>query len=463
MKNAKRDWTDELPGLLEGYTEQEPDGLWEAVRDAAVPRRRKAAAWWYAGGGLAAAAAIAALILLVRPAAPVPPAISGTGERLAEQTRPATEAVGPEETELTAEAMLPVPGPQTANPSAPAAGRQSQTASPRQQMSQGSPHQQTLQAPSHQQTPQASPSQDETASSEPPAPETPAAEIPGAEEIPGTEEAGSTSSQAPGPEPRQSAPSTSVPLHQTRPRRTVPERTQVRVQLGVTANLLAQASTQSLSGSPALLAQASSPALPGIADAPATRSMYSGGNVWDVMMAGRNKPVTTEASHRQSARFGIGIKLGLLPRWGLETGLVGTQLQSTFRSPAGNAMVTTEHAYTYWGVPLYLHFDAFQWRSLDLYLAGGPMLEWTRSRKENQYLELNGRRMASRSAATPLRDTRVSFDLGAGLQWTFFEHNALFVQPGFSWHLPSEGAPSHFYSAHPAAFQLTLGYRLLLF
>jgi hypothetical protein len=125
--------------------------------------------------------------------------------------------------------------------------------------------------------------------------------------------------------------------------------------------------------------------------------------------------------------------------------------------------VTTEHAFTYWGVPLYLHFDAFQWRSLDLYLAGGPMLEWTRSRKENQYLELNGKRMASRSATTPLHDTRVSLNLGAGLQWTFFEHNALFVQPGFSWHLPSEGAPSNFYSAHPAAFQLTLGYRLLLF
>ena len=191
--------------------------------------------------------------------------------------------------------------------------------------------------------------------------------------------------------------------------------------------------------------------------------MSSGGDVWTLLMAGRNKLGSTEVSHRQSARFGVGLKVSLLPRWGLETGLVRSQLQSTFQTPAGNASLTTERAYTYWGVPLYLHFDALQWRSLDLYLAGGPMLEWSRSCKESQSLYLDGKQLASKSGTPAFNDRRMSLNLDAGLQWTFFDHNALFIQPGFSWHFPSDGAPDNFYSAHPAAFQLTLGYRLLLF
>ena len=447
MKNAKRDWTDELPGMLEAYTEPEPDGLWEAVRAAAVPRRRKTAAWWYAGGAFAAAAAVAALVLLTRPAAPVPPAVPSPGDRLAEQMSPVTEEAGPALAAVPSVETVPErPGSQTSRPSS----RHERTASPEASAPETPgaltpPAGPSESAPVPDSTQDSSQASGQEASQSDPSSHTPA------------------DADAPSRNPSDSRPATRVPLHNARSRRATPVREAARIQLGVTTNLLAQASTQSLSGSPALLAQASSPALPGSADAFVTRSMYSGGNVWDVMMAGRNKPVTAEVSHRQSARFGASLKLGLLPRWGLETGLVGTQLQSTFRSPAGNAVVTTEHAFTYWGVPLYLHFDAFQWRSLDLYLAAGPMLEWTRSRKENQYLDLNGKRMASRSATTPLHDTRVSLNLGAGLQWTFFEHNALFVQPGFSWHLPSEGAPSNFYSAHPAAFQLTLGYRLLLF
>ena len=94
----KRDWTDDLPGLMEGYTEQEPDGLWEAVRAATVPRRRRAAAWWYAGGGLAAAAAIAGLVFLTRPAVPAPSVSSDTGEKLAEQVEPAVEETAPDVT-----------------------------------------------------------------------------------------------------------------------------------------------------------------------------------------------------------------------------------------------------------------------------------------------------------------------------------------------------------------------------
>ena len=43
----KNDWTDRLPELLEGYTEAEPEGLWDAVQAGIEPKKRRiAAAWW---------------------------------------------------------------------------------------------------------------------------------------------------------------------------------------------------------------------------------------------------------------------------------------------------------------------------------------------------------------------------------------------------------------------------------
>ena len=58
---SKKDWTDQLPELFEGYAEAEPEGLWEAVQGAMAPKRRKAAAawWWYVAAALATAACVA--------------------------------------------------------------------------------------------------------------------------------------------------------------------------------------------------------------------------------------------------------------------------------------------------------------------------------------------------------------------------------------------------------------------
>ena len=56
---SKNNWTDQLPELFEGYTEAEPEGLWDAVQGAMAPKQKKAAAaawWWYGAAALAAAA-----------------------------------------------------------------------------------------------------------------------------------------------------------------------------------------------------------------------------------------------------------------------------------------------------------------------------------------------------------------------------------------------------------------------
>ena len=68
--NSNKDWTDKLPELFEGYTEAEPDGLWDAVRTGIEPKKKRAfGALWYAGV-LLAAAAVAAIALLLWPLSP---------------------------------------------------------------------------------------------------------------------------------------------------------------------------------------------------------------------------------------------------------------------------------------------------------------------------------------------------------------------------------------------------------
>ena len=56
-----------------------------------------------------------------------------------------------------------------------------------------------------------------------------------------------------------------------------------------------------------------------------------------------------------------------------------------------------------------------------------------------------------------------SLNIGAGMELGFGKNSAVFVQPGFSWHIPDDSALESFYTEHPASFNLSFGYRLRLF
>ena len=96
----KSKWTDRLPDLMEGYTEAEPEGLWDAVQAGMKPKaRRIAAGWWYAAGSLAAAAAVVLAVFLwpvaetSQPFSPVPGDILAGSSELppaGEQKQPET-------------------------------------------------------------------------------------------------------------------------------------------------------------------------------------------------------------------------------------------------------------------------------------------------------------------------------------------------------------------------------------
>lgn len=444
----KKDWTDDLPGLMEGYSEPEPEGLWEAVRAEVGARRRATFRGWYAAGALAAAAALA-LFVVFKPFRTPTPVPASQDDALAElsvrQTdesalpaTPAPELAAPEASALQQAAVAPVAGGSHSVAVKLAHGQAGQPEAPAETAAQTES--------SIEPTVQSKPSGEASAQPDSPVekplpPEAPAEAPESAQPVSQPQAPGQ--SVVPGPE----TPSGRKPSRPSRP-----ASSPLRVQLGVTTTgLLAQAAPQTIQG------------VNPLSVVPATRSISTGNSFSDLTMTGRNKAGVTEVRHRQSARFGAGIRVQFLPRWGVESGFVGTRLQSSSETKSGTVTRVNEREYDYWGIPLYLHYTALDRNPFSLYLAAGPMIEFARSCKETEAFFYDGKQLSSQTASSAFSDRRCSLNLGAGLQWAFFEHNALFVQPGVSLYLPRSCSPDNFYSAHPLAFQLTLGYRLILF
>lgn len=450
MKDRK-DWTEGLPPRLADYTEPEPEGLWEAVRAEVGDRRRTSPSWWYAAGALAAAAAVT-LFVVFKPFGPKEPAAVVPDRDLAEvSVREENEShapVVPEAEGSVVGAMLAQAQPSLSSEAGiQVKARPAQANVPQTEVAAGSGVQ--VEA-----TPQPAAESPSPAAGEP-------VEQVREQDTPGmpsreksadpSQPSGITDSSHPSETADPSRPTpAAAPARSSRPSRS--GSFPVRVQLGVTTTgLLAQAGPQTVRG------------MTPLSVLPSTRSISTGYDISGLEMAGRNKAAETEVLHRQSARFGAGIRVQFLPRWGVESGLVGTRLHSSSESRSGAAVFVKDREYTYWGVPLYLHYNALERRPFSLYLAAGPMIEFSRSYKEISSTTFNGKQLSSASNSFAVKDTRFSLNLGAGVQWAFFEHNALFVQPGISFYPPRTDALDNYYSAHPVSFQVTLGYRLIIF
>ena len=423
-----KDWTDKLPGLLEGYTEAEPEGLWDAVQAGLAPKKHRIAAWWYAGGGILAAAAVIALFVLLRPVAPVPSVTVVPGEALAvvdEQIRrsePANdEIVKPANDEI----VEPVNNEPFVIPSvveeSPAAEETFIEETP-------------VTEPVTEQITEEVPAEDEMADQvghdAPPA-------IPDSPPVtPGTD-----SSVIPGSD--RESPRTRKPLP-------------VRVQIGLsTTGYMGQIAQNSTAG-------VGLPSTPGIRPnaVPATKASGSGASSIP-MMLGRNKASTTDATHRQSARFALGVRIGLYGRWGVESGIVSSTLTSSFISKAGNNSDYTTREIRYLGIPLYASYNLYQTNRIGITLNAGPMYESSKKTSTIKESYFGNNKMGDTTDNTLYDDNKWSMNLGAALQLLIGKHGALYVQPGFSYHFPDNSTLETFYTAHPATFSMTFGYNFL--
>ncbi len=431
---SNKDWTDRLPELLENFTEAEPAGLWDAVRGGIVPaRRRVAAGWWYAGGALLAAAAVVAVVLLwpVRPSVDVSVVpgntLLGQGSSLTEAEEAlASSARLASQTPPSGAGSLPLQprGAMAADASAsPASGRTAQPGVADTSQQSGDSIQQGLTQSGAADMPRDS------------------VRTAGQEEAVKAEAEGVTWPEGAVREERER-------------RRSRGRRPATRVQVGMsTTGYFAQAS--SVSGGVGI------PSSPGVRSGLATKSSdLNAQTVFNPYMASRNKPSTTEARHAQDMRISLALKVNLDYRWGIETGIVSSTISSSFLTTVGNTRSTLERSINYVGIPLYLCYNLLEWKRFGMYLSAGPMYEFSTGTNTSTTTSIGTSRTRNDDHER-YKDDKWSLNANAGMQMRVFNRSAIFVQPGFSYHFKDDSSLETFYTEHPAAFNITFGYRLL--
>ena len=425
-------WTDRLPDLMEGFTEAEPEGLWDAVR-AGMPatKRRVATVWWITGAAaLLAAAAIAAIVLL-RPSTPKVPVVApvivadsgddelivSAPEELAPQIVPSSPRIVPAqeytvETETVVDETEPEPGMNE-----PVAD---ENPAPEEVIDQNLPEQ----AEQSEQTEQ------------PMQPEEPEQPIQSEEPV--------QPALPPVIGPQNTLPSQPPVRH-------LPK-LNPRVQVMFAFASPGQDASTTTTG-------IGLPSNPGfIQGAAATKATGTAASV-NLSMLGRNKTSTTDAYHRQSSRLSVGIKVDLDERWGIQTGLVSSTLESQFNSTAGSLKSNTSRTMKYLGIPLFGCYNVFEAGKLGMYVNAGPMYEFSTRTNTNTKTYAGTRQTGGEEDDTLYDDKKWSMNAGAAFQYRIRKHGALYVQPGVSYYFKDKSPLETVYTEHPAQFNLTFGYK----
>ncbi len=388
-------WTDKLPSLMEGYEEAAPEGLWDAVQAGLAPKKRVAPWWYVAGGVLAAAAAVVLAVILWKPAAS-PSVVPG-------------------------EALVQADVPQADGP-LPAVPRADEPVVKEVVLPAGK-------APA---------SFADTA---------PVVEAPVVEETPVQEVQASAQTQKPdnGPmevsEPALSAQNDGPMALETPP--AVPKRSRLQVQIASGA-YLAQAGSFS-SGY-------------GVPNHPGMETKAGDATV-SVPMLSRNRPSTTEGTHKQSVRVGLGVSYAFTPRWSVGSGLTYTVLRSDYATVSGNTTTNTTRYLHYLGIPLQAQFKAFEWWRLSVNIDAGPVFEFAVGSKLDTRAYIGDQLTAESMERPAVKDLRWSLGAGVDVQYQLFTYGALFLQPGFSWHIPNGSELESYYTLHPFSFDFTFGFR----
>lgn len=128
--------------------------------------------------------------------------------------------------------------------------------------------------------------------------------------------------------------------------------------------------------------------------------------------------------------LGLGVRIYLLPRFSLGTGLDYSLLTRSFTGSYGDVSGTVSHTLQYLGVPLNLYYDVLSSDRIKFYVYGGGEVEYCLSNKYRLYANPDIIR------SYPVEGLQFSVGGGIGVEFLLGRHVGLYLDPGVNYYFP---------------------------
>lgn len=128
--------------------------------------------------------------------------------------------------------------------------------------------------------------------------------------------------------------------------------------------------------------------------------------------------------------LGLGVRIYLLPRFSLGTGLDYSLLTRTFTGSYGDVSGTVSHSLQYLGVPLNLYYDVLSSDKIKFYVYGGGEVEYCLSNKYRLFANPDIIR------TYPVEGLQFSVGGGVGVEFLLGRRVGLYLDPGVRYYFP---------------------------
>ncbi len=188
-------------------------------------------------------------------------------------------------------------------------------------------------------------------------------------------------------------------------------------------------------------------------------SVVNAGDVNGSALMAVDDQLSTEVRHRQPVRAGVSVRFDLPGRWGIETGLTYSLLESESDAGTSYRYFHTRRRLHYLGIPVKVTFDAVRKRHWSLYVSAGGMLEKNIAGEADMDLIVDDVSVSTRKDAVLVKQLQWSLNAAAGAEYRIIPAIGLYAEPGVSWFIDNGSPIETVYQSRPVNFNLEMGLR----
>lgn len=160
----------------------------------------------------------------------------------------------------------------------------------------------------------------------------------------------------------------------------------------------------------------------------------------------------TSVKHQVPVSYGLSVRYNVTEKWGVETGMSYTLLNSSFSNDGGDKGVSYTQKLHYVEVPVRVNYTFLSQRWFAFYVAAGGGIAKCVYAKASEATGVD--------YSLKERPWQLSASSAIGAQLNIVEHAGIYIEPGVGYYFNDKSSLRTVYKDHPWVFKLNFGLRL---